>query len=364
MPLALRGPLHIAGLSAYLQMSMLAAECLTLTPAGLYCSAGDFYIDPLRPVERAVITHGHSDHARPGHAKVFATKETLAIMALRCGAGFADATQAVAYGEQVRLGDACVSFHPAGHVLGSAQILVQANGRRIVISGDYKRQRDPTCVPFEPVACDCFITEATFGLPVFRHPDADNEIAKLLASLHVFPDRPHVVGAYALGKAQRILALLRGAGYEQPIYLHGALAKLTEFYESTGLSFGELRPYAGAKASELAGAIIVCPPVALESLALRGDTEPRKIFASGWMRVRARARQRGIELPLIISDHADWEALCQSIRDSGCTEVLVTHGESDALVYWAQGAGLEAAPLHLMGYGDEEAEGDTAEVAE
>jgi putative mRNA 3-end processing factor len=345
-------------------MSMLAAECLTLTPAGLYCSAGDFHVDPLRPVPRALITHGHSDHARPGHGKVLATPETLAIMALRSGLNFAGETQAIAYGETLQLGDAKVSFHPAGHVLGSAQILIETKGRRIVVSGDYKRQLDPTCLAFEPVACDCFITEATFGLPVFRHPDAMDEIGKLLSSLHIFPERPHVVGAYSLGKAQRVLALLHGAGYDKPIYLHGALAKITEYYASQGIAFGELRPYTSAKAADLAGSIILCPPVALESLALRGDTEPRKTFASGWMRVRARARQRGIELPLIISDHADWDALCQTVRDSGCSELLVTHGEADALVYWAQGQGLNAAPLHLMGYGDEETESGTEIDAE
>ncbi len=342
---------------------MVAAECLTLTSAGLYCSAGDFYIDPLRPVPRALITHGHSDHARPGHDKVLATKETLAIMAIRCGADFAGATQAIAYGEGLRLGEVTVSFHPAGHVLGSAQILLSHRGRRIVVSGDYKRQADPTCAAFEPVPCDCFITEATFGLPVFRHADPGGEIGKLLASLQLFPERCHLVGAYALGKAQRILALLRASGYDRPIFLHGSLAKLTDYYASTGLALGELRPLVLADVAKLAGEIVLCPPMALTDLALRSDVEPRKIFASGWMRVRARARQRGIELPLVISDHADWDGLCRSVLDTGCAELLVTHGESDALVYWAQRRGIAAAPLHLMGYGNEEIESE-AEVSE
>ncbi|MGA3302355.1 MAG: ligase-associated DNA damage response exonuclease [Methylovirgula sp.] len=339
---------------------MTAADCLSLTPAGLYCKAGDFYVDPLRPVPRALITHGHSDHARPGHGKVLATKETLAIMAIRCGADFAKETQAIAYGESLRLGDANVSFHPAGHVLGSAQILIEHRGQRIVVSGDYKRQSDPTCAPFEPVVCHCFITEATFGLPVFRHPNAEVEIAKLLASLQLFPERSHLVGAYALGKAQRIIALLRGAGYARPIFLHGSLAELTHYYESTGIALGELRPLAGVKPAKIAGEIVLCPPMALESLALRGETEPRKVFASGWMRVRARARQRGIELPLIISDHADWDDLCRTVLETGCEELLVTHGEADALVYWGEGRGLAARPLHLMGYGDEESENGEA----
>ncbi|MHB8884123.1 MAG: ligase-associated DNA damage response exonuclease [Methylovirgula sp.] len=333
-----------------------AANLLDLTPAGLYCSAGDFYIDPRRAVPRALITHGHSDHARPGHAKVLATKETLAIMALRYGAGFAGEIQAIAYGEELRLGEVSVSFHPAGHVLGSAQILLSFRGKRTVVSGDYKRQADPTCRGFEPVACDCFITEATFGLPVFRHGDPAGEIGKLLASLRLFPERAHFVGAYALGKAQRVLALLRAEGYDKPIFIHPSLTALTDYYESTGLSFGILRQLTAADMAKLGGEIILCPPMWLSDLASQSEAEPRKIFASGWMRVRARARQRGIELPLVISDHADWDALCRTIVDTGCTELLVTHGESDALVHWAQTRGIAAAPLHVMGYGDEEAE--------
>lgn len=340
----------------YLNGRMVAAEYLTLTPAGLYCSAGDFYIDPLRPVPRALITHGHSDHARPGHDKVLATPETLAIMAIRCGPAFAKSTQPLGYGKVIRIGEVDVSLHPAGHVLGSAQILLSLNGKRIVVSGDYKRQSDPTCQPFEPVLCDCFITEATFGLPVFRHPDPMEEIGKLLASLQIFPERCHLVGAYSLGKAQRVLALLRAVGYDRPIFLHGSLVALTDFYASTGLAFGDLRPLIAANLDKLGGEIVVCPPMALESLALRGDTEPRKVFASGWMRVRARARQRGIELPLVISDHADWDGLCRSVIESSCHELLVTHGESEALVYWAQSRGLAASPLHLMGYGHEDME--------
>lgn len=335
---------------------MAATDCLTLTSAGLYCSAGDFYVDPLRPVPRALITHGHSDHARPGHAKVLATRETLAIMKIRCGPDFAKETQAIAYGETIRLGDVDVSFHSAGHVLGSAQILLRHRGQRIVVSGDYKRQSDPTCTPFEVVPCHCFITEATFGLPVFRHPDPESEIAKLIASLRLFPERGHLVGAYALGKAQRIIALLRASGFEEPIYIHAALKELTDYYATTGVKLGELRPLSGRRRAKLAGEIILCPPLALESLAISSETEPRKIFASGWMRVRARARQRGIELPLIISDHVDWDGLCRTVVETGCEELLVTHGESDALVYWAETRGLAAKPLHLMGYGEEDLE--------
>jgi len=187
-------------------------DLLTPTPAGVCCKAGGFHIDPTRPVERAVITHGHSDHARAGHDAVLATQETLDLMRLRYGEGFASTTQAVRYGEHVTLGGIGVTLHPAGHVLGSAQVAVQANGLRIVASGDYKNVADPTCTPFELVRCDVFITEATFGLPVFRHGDPDGEIAKLLRSVALFPERAHLIGAYSLGKAQRVIALIRKAG--------------------------------------------------------------------------------------------------------------------------------------------------------
>ena len=204
-------------------------DILSPVPGGLYCKAGNFYIDPVRPVARAVITHGHSDHARSGHGAVLATRETLDIMRLRYGDGFAGTTQAVRYGEEIRLGDVSIRFHPAGHVLGSAQIAVSCNGTCIVASGDYKDARDPTCAPFELVPCDVFITEATFGLPVFRHGNAADEVKKLLASTRLFPERAHLVGAYSLGKAQRVIALIREAGYDAPIYLHGAMEKITRY---------------------------------------------------------------------------------------------------------------------------------------
>ena len=202
-------------------------DILMPVPAGLYCKLGGFHIDPVRPVERAVITHGHSDHARAGHGAVLATQETLDIMRLRYGDNFAGTTQAIAYGEEIRLGDVNVKFHPAGHVLGSAQVAVSCQDTYVVASGDYKDARDPTCAPFEVVRCDVFITEATFGLPVFRHGDAADQINKLLASVNLFPERAHLVGAYSLGKAQRVIALIREAGYDAPIYLHGAMEKIT-----------------------------------------------------------------------------------------------------------------------------------------
>jgi putative mRNA 3-end processing factor len=332
---------------------MRSDNLVALRPEGLYCELGDFYIDPLRAVSRALVTHAHADHARPGHGKVLATEDTLAIMAIRYGAEFAGQMQTAAYGENLRVGDADVSFHPAGHVLGSAQILVRGAGARVVVSGDYKREADPTCAPFEPLACDTFVTEATFGLPVFRHSNAGAEIDKLIASLRLFPNRTHLVGAYALGKAQRLIALLRRAGYDRPIFIHGALEKLTDYYASRGIALGEVRKAAGR--AELAGEIVLCPPTAVNDLWSRKFAEPLTAFASGWMRVRARARQSGVELPLVISDHADWDALCATVIETGCSNLLVTHGEADALVHYFTKRGMTAEPLHFAGYSDDEA---------
>jgi putative mRNA 3-end processing factor len=329
-------------------------DILRPTRAGLCSPIGDFHIDPVRPVDRALITHGHSDHARAGHGAVLATQETLDMMRLRYGENFAGSTQAITYGEKLKLGSVEVAFHPAGHVLGSAQICVAANGTRVVASGDYKDVADPTCAPFELIACDAFITEATFGLPVFRHGDANAEIAKLLRSVELFPERAHLVGAYSLGKAQRVIALIRATGYDKPIYLHGAMESITRYYISRGIDLGELRMVRDAKKAELAGVIALCPPSALQDRWTRRFPDPVSAFASGWMRVRARARQRGVELPLVISDHADWDGLTATIAATGASQVWVTHGAEEALVHWCTTQGLEARPLHIVGYGDEE----------
>jgi putative mRNA 3-end processing factor len=331
-------------------------DILIQQPKGLFCKPGDFYIDPVQPVERALITHGHSDHARAGHGAVLATQETLDMMRLRYGDNFAGSTQAIGYGEEIRLGTARVKFYPAGHVLGSAQIAVSCNGLCIVASGDYKDVADPTCVPLEIVPCDVFITEATFGLPVFRHGNPNTEIAKLLNSVTLFPERAHLVGAYSLGKAQRVIAMLRQAGYDAPIYLHGAMETITRYYESRGIPLGELRLVKDMKKAALAGTITLAPPSATADLWTRRFPDPLTAFASGWMRVRARARQRGVELPLVISDHADWDGLCATIAATGAGEVWVTHGQEDALVHWCTAKGLTARPLALVGYGDEDEE--------
>jgi putative mRNA 3-end processing factor len=334
---------------------MRASDLLCPRPEGLYCPPGDFFIDPVRPVARALITHGHSDHARSGHRSVLATRQTLDIMGLRYGRDFAGATQAASFGESIDMGGVAVTFHPAGHVLGSAQICVEKDGLRIVASGDYKRQADATCAPFEVVPCDIFITEATFALPVFRHPPDGEEIARLLKSTEQFPERAHLVGAYALGKAQRLISLLRQAGYDRPVYIHGALAKLSEYYQSQGVDLGDLEPATLDKGGkgDFASAVIVGPPSAFADRWARRFPDPVACFASGWMRIRQRARQGGVELPLIISDHADWDELADTIRETGAREVWVTHGREEALVRWCELAGIAARPLHLVGYEDE-----------
>ncbi len=347
------GKTQMNPVQAYIS-GMRPQDILIPVAAGLCCKPGGFHIDPVRPVARAVITHGHSDHARAGHGAVLATQETLDLMRLRYGENFAGTTQAIAYGEQVKVGDVRIRFHPAGHVLGSAQIAVSCKESCIVASGDYKDAPDPTCAAFEVVRCDVFITEATFGLPVFRHGNAADEVKKLLASVALFPERAHLVGAYSLGKAQRVIALLREAGYDAPIYLHGAMEKITRYYESRGVALGDLRLVKGMKKADLAGTISLAPPTATSDIWTRRFPDPVTAFASGWMRVRARARQRGIELPLVISDHADWDGLTATIAATGAGEVWVTHGQEDALVHWCTTRGLAARPLDLVGYGEED----------
>ncbi len=323
------------------------------TPAGLYCPPGDFYIDPVRPVDRAVITHGHSDHARSGHRHVAATPQTLDIMAARYGEDFAGDVLPLPYGETVSRDGVEISLAPAGHVLGSAQTVIRWKGMTAVVSGDYKRRRDPTCASFEPVPCDLFVTEATFGLPVFRHPDAADEVARLLKSVAQFPERTHLVGAYALGKAQRVIALLREAGWDRTIHVHGALAGLNALYARHGI---ELGPLAGATDadSRLPGEIVLCPPSALGDRWSRRFADPISAFCSGWMRVRARARQRAVELPLVISDHADWDELTGTLDELRPGEVWITHGREEALLRWCELRGQPARALALVGYEDDD----------
>jgi putative mRNA 3-end processing factor len=329
------------------------AEWLKIAAEGLCCAPGGFHIDPVQPVERAVITHGHSDHARAGHAAVLATPETMAIMQARYGPDQPTRYQSLAYNEPIRLGEVTLTLVPAGHVLGSAQVVLEHAGARVVISGDYKRRPDPTCPPFEPVPCDVFITEATFGLPVFRHPDDGHEIQRLLHSLSIFPERAHLVGVYALGKCQRVIALLRQAGYDRPLYMHGALLGLCELYERFGVPLGPLIHVTGENKAALKGQIVLGPPSAPADRWSRALPDPVSAMASGWMRIKQRAKAGGIELPLVISDHADWDELNRTIDEVGAPEVWITHGREEALMHHLGLKGYRARALALTGFEEE-----------
>ena len=334
-------------------------DWMRVNDTGLYCEPADAYIDPMVPVTRAIITHGHADHARAGHDHVYATPTTLKIMTTRYGEGMAREQTALDYRQSVTLGDdkdpVTVTFYPAGHIAGSAQALIEYRGARLVISGDYKRRPDPTCEPFEVVPCDVFITEATFGLPVFTHPPIDQEIQKLLHSQQVFPDRCHLVGTYALGKCQRVILALRDAGYTRPLYLHGALIRLCDLYQELGVALGPLVAVSEVEnKQDLAGEIILAPPSALAARWSRSLPKVRTVMASGWMQIRARARQRQAELPLIISDHCDWPELLQTLEEVNAPEVWVTHGREDALIYQAEKMGFNARALSLLGYEEED----------
>lgn len=323
----------------------------------LYVPAIDAWIDPSEPKARAIITHGHADHARSGHGSVLATPDTIEIMKVRYGEDCAGRFEALDFHEPLKIDGATVTFFPAGHILGSAQVLIEAEGQRVVVTGDYKRLRDRTAQPYEPVACDLLITEATFGLPVFQHPDPRDEIARLLKSVAAQPERSHLIGCYALGKAQRVIALLRDAGWERPIYLHGAMIRLCELYQALGVELGELLPATGMGKAEMMGEIVIAPPSAIRDRWSRRFPDPVVCQASGWMSVKQRARQALVELPLVISDHCDWGELNVSILESGAETVWVTHGREDALVYWCKQQGLNAEPLALPGLDDDGGEG-------
>ena len=323
-------------------------------PWGIEVVPAGVWIDPSRAVDKALVTHGHADHARSGHGETIATPETLAIIELRYNTR--EGAVPVEYGETIRLpGGVYATFVPAGHVLGSAQVLLEHAGERVVITGDYKRTPDPTCARFKVTPCDVFITEATFGLPVFTHPPIADEMAKLLSARAANPEASVLVGAYALGKAQRVIAELRAAGHSDPIYLHGAIEKMCRLYEEHGVGLGELRLVSDHAKQDMAGAIIIAPPSAMSATWSRRLPSPITAMASGWMRVRGRARQRGVELPLIISDHADWNELTQTIAEVNPAETWITHGREEALLRWCELNQRRARALAMVGR-DEEGE--------
>ena len=328
-----------------------ARERIQLRPEGLYCPAGDFHIDPWLPVPHAVITHGHGDHARVGMGQYHCTTGTAPILRWRLG------EQHIvehAYGQAFEMNGVRVSLHPAGHVLGSAQVRVEVDGEVWVASGDYKRQSDPTCEPFEDVPCDVFITEATFALPVYRWPHTREVVAQIVQWRRACEARNEaaVLYCYALGKAQRVLAELL-AFDEPPPLLHGAIAAGVEVYRACGVAMAstELVSEQGARA-ELAGRLVIAPPSAVGSPWLRRFRRAQQGFASGWMRIRGNRRRRNFDRGFVISDHADWPDLLRTIEQTGARRVLATHGTTDALVRTLSERGIDAQALRT-GFGDD-----------
>ncbi len=318
-------------------------DLLELRPEGLYCPAGDFHIDPMRPVPRAVLTHGHADHARAGSARYWAARPGLGILAHRLGAG--SPVEGVDYGERFQLGDATVSLHPAGHVLGSAQVRIEVDGRVWAVSGDYKRAPDPTCAPFEPVPCDVFVSESTFALPVYRWPATDEVVDDLLAwwDQCVRDRRPAVLLCYALGKAQRLLAEL-ALRVDRPVHLHGALVPLVEVYRHAGVAMVPTVAVSDSpRGRDFAGELVLAPPSAAGTPWLRRFRGASLAFASGWMLLRGNRRRRNVERGFVLSDHADWPGLVRSVRDSGARRVLFGHGQGEAIARWFREQGLDAA---------------------
>jgi putative mRNA 3-end processing factor len=326
--------------------------------AGLYCVPADAYIDPIKDaVPRAIITHGHADHARAGHGHVWATPETIAIMKTRYYLKEETGETSLAYGQRHDLGNGVTLWlASAGHILGSAQAVLEYQGKRVVAAGDFKLHPDPTCAPFEVVPCDVFITEATFALPVFQHPPLETEVQKLLRSIETLPHRTHIVGVYALGKCQRVMKTLRLAGYDHPFYLHGALKKLTELYESYGQDFGEWQMVSDIPRKDkhvFQGKIVLCPPAQINDRWSRRFEDPLPTVASGWMQIRARARQKRAEMALVVSDHADWGDLIRTCKDTGAPDVWITHGRVEALEYALRKEGINAKALNLIGLEEE-----------
>ena len=318
---------------------------LRLTPEGLYCPAAGAWIDPIRPVPRALITHAHADHARSGSGTYWAIGSSEGILRQRLGAGIE--LNPVAYGQDFRLGDARISFHSAGHVLGSAQIRLEAGGESWLVSGDYKRQADPSCEPFEPVQADGLISEATFGLPIYRWRSGREVVAELLDWWKGAPDRPSLLFCYAFGKAQRVLAELRQLGVEEEVLLHGAVHALMEPYRRAGVELPPTRPLAELdRHTSLAGRLVLAPPSAESGRWMNRLKGAQTGFASGWMAVRGVRRRRGSGRGFVLSDHADWQGLLRTVRESGARRVLVTHGQAEVLARYLQEVeGIAAEPL-------------------
>lgn len=325
---------------------------ITSTPLGLFCPPGNFHIDPWQPVARAVLTHAHSDHASPGSAAYLCAAPGEQVLRRRLPEA---RVEPLPYGTSVTMGDTRVSFHPAGHILGSSQVRVERGGEVWVVSGDYKRQADPTCAPFEPVRCHTFITEATFALPIYTWDPTALVINEILEwwRENREQDRPSIVFCYVLGKAQRLLAELREAA-DAPIHLHGAMAAMTDAYRESNIPLAATeRIGEGMRGKALARSLVLAP------LSARGTPWMRRLpnasvgFASGLMRVRGVRRQRAFDRGFVLSDHADWSALLSTIAETGASRVLVTHGWSDVLArYLSETRGLETGTIRTAFEGE------------
>ncbi|MGQ0649566.1 MAG: ligase-associated DNA damage response exonuclease [Gemmatimonadaceae bacterium] len=333
---------------------MASRDLLRVTDAGLYCETGRFFIDPWQPVDRAVVTHAHSDHARFGNAQYLAAAEGASLLAHRLpGASI----ETAAFGESRRINGVIVSLHPAGHIRGSAQVRVEHRGEVWVVSGDYKRDADPTCTPFEPIRCDVFITEATFALPVYRWAPVGAMLAQLVAWTRSVHERGGcaILLTYTLGKAQRILAeLMPFVG--EPVLVHGAVEPLNALYREAGVRLAPTRLVRDAdRRGRHRGALVLAPPSAVSPGWMRRFESPETAFASGWMRLRGTRRRRALDRGFAISDHADWNALLATIAETGASRVLATHGDSTALVRLLQERGLDAAALQTAFTGETDA---------
>ncbi len=312
------------------------------TPAGLYCAAGDFHIDPWVPVARAVITHAHGDHLRPGSRAYIAAEASRPLIVLRLGP---DAPlTGIAYGDPVDINGVRVSFHPAGHILGSAQVRVERRGEVWVVSGDYKRAPDPTCAPFEPLRCHTFITEATFALPLFRWESPDRTMRDICAWWDEMraAGRPAVLFGYALGKAERVLAEL-ARSTDRPVYVHGALTDVVAAYRAAGVRMGETQLATDeARGKSFAGELIVAPLSARGSTWMRRFGDHSSAFASGWMRIRGARRRRAYDRGFALSDHADWDALVDTVAETRAERVFVTHGYTATFARFLRERGVDA----------------------
>jgi putative mRNA 3-end processing factor len=331
---------------------------LRLTDQGLYCVAGDFHVDPWRPVGRAVVTHAHGDHALPGSASYLGAAEGERLLRTRLGPDARIRT--VGYGERVDMNGVKVSLHPAGHILGSAQVRIEHRGEVWVVSGDYKAEADPTCTPFEPVRCNTFVTESTFGLPIYRWPPQD-EVLDSIGSWwrsNREAGRASVIFAYALGKAQRVLAGLTGRE-EGPILTHGAVERLNDAYRESGVELPvTMRATSTSEKADATGALVIAPPSAAGSTWIRRFGRTSTAFASGWMAVRGTRRRRGVDRGFVLSDHVDWPALLGAVSATGAERVWVTHGYREPVVRWFRERGLETVAVASRWEGEGEGEGE------